>query len=80
MWLFLLLLYYMIFSCPSSSRPTLVTHSLTVPFIVRGSKPSRQNRNLAILRGVMYMEVDEMADMMMDMEVNKADKLADMVK
>ena len=28
----------------------------------------------------MYMEVDEMADMMMDMEVNKADKLADMVK
>ena len=63
----------------------MVTHSLTVPFIVRGSKPSRQNRNLAILRGVMYMEVDEMADMMMDMEVNKvadevADKLADMVK
>ena len=28
----------------------------------------------------MPMEVDEMADMMMDMEVNKADKLADMVK
>ena len=74
-----------LFSCPSSSRPTLVTHSLTVPFIVRDSKPYRQNRNLAILRGVMYMEVDEMADMMMDMEVNKvadevADKLADMVK
>ena len=49
----------------------MVTHSLTVPFIVRGSKPSRQNRNLAILRGVMYMEVDDVADMMMNIEVNK---------
>ena len=31
-----------VFSCPSSSRPTLVTHSLThwlLPFIVMDSKP-----------------------------------------
>ena len=39
------------------------------------------NQNLAELRGVINMEVYEVADMMMDMEVDKvADKVADMVK
>ena len=54
-----------VFSCPSSSRPTLVTYLLTVTFIVLDSKPSslpdqtgnltklRGDRNLAKLMGVM---------------------------
>ena len=57
------------FSCPSSSRPTLVTDCYGM-LTVRDSKPSRPNRNLAKVRRMMHME---MADMMMDMEVDKVD-------
>ena len=44
----------LVFSCPSSSRPTLVTYSLThVYVIVLDSKPSRPNPTLAKLMGIM---------------------------
>ena len=46
-----------VFSCPSSSRPTLVTNLLTVMYIhcsgFKAFQPSRPNQNLAKLRGIM---------------------------
>ena len=73
----------LIFSCPSSAMPTMVTYSLFLHIGCVGFKafrPSRPNRNLAKLMGVMHMEVDQVADMMMDMKVDKvADMVADMV-
>ena len=41
------------FSCPTSSRPTLVTDSLTHCVGFKAFRPSRPNRNLAKLMGVM---------------------------
>ena len=72
--------YQVIFSCPSSSRPTLVINcSAFLHIDCYGFKTfqlSRPNQNIAKLIGVMHMEVDQVVDMMMDMEV---DKVADMV-
>ena len=43
-------------------------------------QPSRPNRNFSKLMGVIHMEVDQVANMRMDMKVNKwADKVADKV-
>ena len=63
-------------AAPALGLPWLLTDWLNV----RDSKPSIPYRNIAKLRGLMHMEVDEVADMMIDMEVDKvADKVAGMV-
>ena len=46
-------MYYYIFSCPSSSRPTLACHCSTHCSGFKAFQPSRLNPNLAKLMGVM---------------------------
>ena len=57
----------------------MVTHSLTDCVGFKAFQPSRPNLNLAKLMGVMHVEVGQVADMMMDMKVEVADMVADLV-